>query len=187
RVVVDGHQLFRTSDGAGGGNVPAGAPVGGSEMGNHTQSIIVSGMRPTGRLHIGHLHGALRNWLRLQQTERCFFFVADWHVLTTDPEPTDAINANTMDMVIDWLAAGIDPQRAVIFRQSAIKEHAELHLLLSMITPTPWLVRNPTVKEQARELGLLTAADGADDTEVMKLNYGLLGYPVLQSADVLMD
>src|SRR6266852_7998922 len=146
--------------------------------------IIVSGMRPTGRLHIGHLHGALRNWVRLQETERCFFFVADWHVLTTDPQHTAAININSMEMVMDWLAAGIDPQRAVIFRQSAIKEHAELHLLLSMITPTPWLVRNPTVKEQARDLGLL-AAD-AQGAEVMKLNYGLLGYPVLQAADVLM-
>jgi len=146
--------------------------------------VIVSGMRPTGRLHLGHLHGALRNWLLLQtQRSRCFFFVADWHVLTTDPEHTAAIDANTREMVTDWLAVGLDPKRVVVFRQSAIKEHAELHLLLSMVTPTPWLVRNPTVKEQARDLGLLTADD---DTEVMKLNYGLLGYPVLQSADVLI-
>jgi len=148
-------------------------------------SVIVSGMRPTGLLHLGHLHGALRNWIRLQQDDkqRCFFFVADWHVLTTDQEHTAAIKANTLEMVTDWLAAGIDPQRVVIFRQSAVKTHAELHLLLSMITPTPWLVRNPTVKEQARDLGLL-AAD--EDAEVTKLNYGLLGYPVLQSADVLI-
>ncbi len=145
--------------------------------------VIVSGMRPTGRLHLGHLHGALRNWLRLQTQTRCFFFIADWHVLTTDPEHTAAIQANTDDMVTDWLAVGLDPQRVVIFRQSAIKEHAELHLLLSMITPTPWLVRNPTVKEQAKDLGLL-AADS--ESEVMTLNYGLLGYPVLQSADVLI-
>ena len=145
--------------------------------------VIVSGMRPTGRLHLGHLHGALRNWLRLQTQVRCFFFVADWHVLTTDPEHTAAVQANTADMVTDWLAVGVDPQRVVVFRQSAIKEHAELHLLLSMITPTPWLVRNPTVKEQARDLGLL-AADS--ENEVMTLNYGLLGYPVLQSADVLI-
>jgi tryptophanyl-tRNA synthetase len=146
-------------------------------------SIIVSGMRPTGRLHLGHLHGALRNWVRLQAERRCFFFVADWHALTTDPEHTSKIQANSIEMVADWLAAGLDPKRAVIFRQSAIKEHAELHLLLSMITPTPWLLRNPTVKEQARDLGLLASED---ETEVAKLNYGLLGYPVLQAADVLI-
>jgi tryptophanyl-tRNA synthetase len=146
-------------------------------------SIIVSGMRPTGRLHLGHLHGALRNWVRLQNERRCFFFVADWHALTTDPEHTSKIQQNSIEMVADWLAAGLDPKRAVIFRQSAIKEHAELHLLFSMITPTPWLLRNPTVKEQARDLGLLTTDD---ETEVAKLNYGLLGYPVLQAADVLI-
>lgn len=147
------------------------------------KNVIVSGMRPTGRLHLGHLHGALRNWIRLQAEARCFFFVADWHALTTDPEHTSKIAENTRDMVADWLAVGLDPQKAVIFTQSVVKEHAELHLLLSMITPTPWLVRNPTVKEQARDLGLLGSED---DTEVMKLNYGLLGYPVLQSADVLL-
>ncbi len=146
-------------------------------------SVIVSGMRPTGRLHLGHLHGALRNWVRLQNDRRCFFFVADWHALTTDPEHTGKIQANSIEMVADWLAAGLDPKRAVIFRQSAIKEHAELHLLFSMITPTPWLLRNPTVKEQARDLGLL-ATD--EESEVAKLNYGLLGYPVLQAADVLI-
>ncbi|HVM97750.1 MAG TPA: tryptophan--tRNA ligase [Candidatus Acidoferrales bacterium] len=147
---------------------------------------IVSGMRPTGRLHLGHLHGALRNWIRLQgESKRCFFFIADWHVLTTKPEDTGAIGENSREMVIDWLAAGLDPQRVVIFRQSAIKEHAELHLLLSMITPTPWLVRNPTVKEQARDLGLIQE-EGEAEAEVMSLNYGLLGYPVLQSADVLV-
>ncbi len=145
--------------------------------------VIVSGMRPTGRLHLGHLHGALRNWVHLQDEARCFFFVADWHALTTDPEHASSIQATTLDMVADWLAAGIDPERSVIFRQSAIKEHAELHLLLSMITPTQWLVRNPTVKDQARDLGLL-ASD--DDAELMKLNYGYLGYPVLQAADVLI-
>ncbi|MFQ5667452.1 MAG: tryptophan--tRNA ligase [Candidatus Binatia bacterium] len=145
--------------------------------------VIVSGMRPTGRLHLGHLHGALRNWVQLQAEQRCFFFVADWHALTTDPEHTATISSNARQMVTDWLALGLDPERAVIFRQSAIKEHAELHLLLSMITPTPWLLRNPTVKEQGRELGLL-ASD--DEAEVTKLNYGLLGYPVLQAADVLI-
>jgi tryptophanyl-tRNA synthetase len=146
-------------------------------------SVIVSGMRPTGRLHLGHLHGALRNWLGLQVEHHCFFFVADWHVLTTDPEHTDAIDSYSLDMVATWLAVGLDPNRVVIFRQSAIKEHAELHLLLSMITPTPWLLRNPTVKEQAKDLGLLNDDEGAD---VATLNYGLLGYPVLQAADVLM-
>ncbi|MCK6554584.1 tryptophan--tRNA ligase [Candidatus Binatia bacterium] len=146
-------------------------------------SVIVSGMRPTGRLHLGHLHGALRNWLRLQEERRCFFFVADWHVLTTDPEHTGAIAAHVRDMVAVWLAVGLDPERAVLFCQSAIKEHAELHLLLSMITPTPWLLRNPTVKEQARDLGLLSVDEEADAST---LNYGLLGYPVLQSADILM-
>jgi tryptophanyl-tRNA synthetase len=150
-------------------------------------SVIVSGMRPTGRLHLGHLHGALRNWIRLQgEGGRCFFFVADWHVLTTKPDANETIRSNSLEMVTDWLAAGLDPGRVVIFRQSAIKEHAELHLLLSMITPTPWLVRNPTVKEQARDLGLISGEEeGGDDAEVMSLSYGLLGYPVLQSADVL--
>lgn len=146
--------------------------------------IVVSGMRPTGPLHLGHLHGALRNWVRLQaEADRCFFFVADWHVLTTRPEGTQSIEENTLQMVTDWLAVGIDPEKVVLFRQSAVKQHAELHLLLSMITPTPWLVRNPTVKEQARDLGLIS---GEDDQAVLSLSYGLLGYPVLQSADVLV-
>jgi tryptophanyl-tRNA synthetase len=145
--------------------------------------VIVSGMRPTGRLHLGHLHGTLRNWVRLQAERRCFFFVADWHVLTTDQEHTESLPVNVRDMVIDWLAAGLDARKAVLFRQSAIKEHAELHLLLSMITPTPWLVRNPTIKDQARELGMLQ--EGSEH-EMIGLNYGMLGYPVLQSADVLI-
>ncbi len=141
-------------------------------------------MRPTGRLHLGHLHGALRNWVRLQdEADRCFFFVADWHVLTTKPEATESIEQNTVEMVTDWLAVGLDPDKVVIFRQSAVKQHAELHLLLSMVTPTPWLIRNPTVKEQARDLGLIR---GESEQEVLTLSYGLLGYPVLQSADVLI-
>jgi tryptophanyl-tRNA synthetase len=144
---------------------------------------IVSGFRPTGRLHLGHLNGALRNWLRLQHEAECFFFVADWHALTTGYEDTSGIGPSTRDMVIDWLAAGLDPARAVIFLQSAVKQHAELHLLLSMIVPTPWLLRNPTIKEQARELGLISSDDEA---AVAQLNYGLLGYPVLQSADILL-
>jgi len=145
---------------------------------------IVSGTRPTGRLHLGHLRGALVNWLRLQDEADCFFFVADWHALTTGWQDTGGIRASTHDMVLDWLAAGLDPERVVLFVQSAVKEHAELHLLLSMIVPTPWLLRNPTIKEQARELGLLDAGD--DDTAMSHLNYGMLGYPVLQSADILV-
>ncbi len=148
-----------------------------------TSAVVVSGMRPTGRLHIGRWLGALRNWIRLQQERRCFFFIADWHVLTTRQEDVGDIQRNVLEMMIDFLSAGLDPERAVIFRQSAIKEHAELHLLFSMIIPTPWLLRNPTIKEQARELGLLQSED---DTAMTTLNYGLLGYPVLQAADILM-
>ena len=144
---------------------------------------VVSGMRPTGRLHLGHLHGALKNWVRLQQGYHCYFFVADWHALTTGNVTGGIIRESTEEMVLDWLSAGLDPARAVIFRQSDVKEHAELHLLFSMITPTPWLLRNPTVKEQARELGLIQSED---ETELTKINYGLLGYPVLQAADILI-
>jgi tryptophanyl-tRNA synthetase len=144
---------------------------------------IVSGCRPTGRLHLGHLLGALHNWVRLQDEAECFFFIADWHALTTGYQDTGNIGPSTQDMLIDWRAAGLDPNRAVIFKQSAVKEHAELHLLLSMIVPTPWLLRNPTIKEQARELGLI--ADTEDEAALSQLNYGLLGYPVLQSADIL--
>jgi len=144
---------------------------------------IVSGCRPTGRLHLGHLLGALRNWLRLQHEAECFFFIADWHALTTGYQDTGGIVQSSRDMLLDWLAAGLDPQKVVLFAQSAVKEHAELHLLLSMIVPTPWLLRNPTIKEQARELGLIS---GDDESEMTQLNYGLLGYPVLQSADILL-
>lgn len=136
---------------------------------------IVSGARPTGRLHLGHLHGALKNWVRLQQDYRCFFFVADWHALTTDYSSPQGIQQSTLEMVMDWLSVGLDPQRCVLFRQSRIKEHAELHLLLSMITPVPWLERNPTYKEQMNEL------EGRDLS-----TYGFLGYPVLQAADIVM-
>ncbi|MBI2361389.1 MAG: tryptophan--tRNA ligase [Deltaproteobacteria bacterium] len=136
---------------------------------------IVSGARPTGRLHLGHLHGALKNWVRLQSGYRCFFFVADWHALTTDYASPEGIEQNTLEMVMDWLSVGLDPKRCVLFRQSRIKEHAELHLLLSMITPVSWLERNPTYKEQMREL------EGRDLS-----TYGFLGYPVLQAADIIM-
>jgi tryptophanyl-tRNA synthetase len=136
---------------------------------------IVSGMRPTGRLHLGHLHGALKNWVRLQKDYRCYFFVADWHALTTDYAAPQGVRQSGIEMVADWLAVGLDPKRSVIFRQSAVKQHAELHLLLSMITPLPWLERNPTYKEQMREV------EGKD-----LATYGFLGYPVLQSADIVM-
>ena len=137
---------------------------------------IVSGMRPTGgQLHLGHLHGALKNWVRLQDQYHCYFFAADWHVLTTDYASPQNIEQNTLKIAMDWLSVGLDPERCVIFRQSRIKEHAELHLLLSMITPVPWLERNPTYKEQIRELV------GRDLS-----TYGFLGYPVLQAADIVM-
>jgi tryptophanyl-tRNA synthetase len=135
--------------------------------------IIVSGARPTGRLHLGHLHGALKNWIRLQENYRCYFFVADWHALTTDYATPQGIRQSTIEMVMDWLSIGLDPTRSVIFRQSRIKEHAELHLIYSMITPVPWLERNPTYKEQIKEL------TGKDLS-----TYGFLGYPVLQAADI---
>ncbi len=144
---------------------------------------VVSGVRPTGQLHIGHLLGALRGWVAIQDEAECLFFIADWHALTTGYEETAGIAESGRDMMVDWLAAGLDPEKVVIFRQSAVKEHAELHLLLSMIVPTPWLIRNPTIKEQARELGLIQTDDEA---EMSKINYGLLGYPILQSADVLI-
>ena len=135
--------------------------------------IIVSGARPTGRLHLGHLHGALKNWIRLQENYRCYFFVADWHALTTDYATPQGIGQSTIEMVMDWLSVGLDPARSVLFRQSRVKEHAELHLIYSMITPVPWLERNPTYKEQIKEL------TGKDLS-----TYGFLGYPVLQAADI---
>jgi tryptophanyl-tRNA synthetase len=136
---------------------------------------IVSGMRPTGGLHLGHLHGALKNWVRLQKEYRCYFLVADWHALTTDYASPQGLQQSGIEMVTDWLSAGLDPERSVIFCQSRIKEHAELHLLFSMITPLSWLERNPTYKEQIREI------QGKDLS-----TYGFLGYPVIQAADIVM-
>ncbi len=136
---------------------------------------ILSGMRPSGKLHLGHLHGVLSNWKRLQDEYQCFFFVADWHALTTNYESPGGIPGFTEDMVLDWLSVGIDPDKAIIFVQSDIKEHAELHLLFSMITPVSWLERNPTYKEQQQELKQKDLA-----------TYGFLGYPVLQAADILI-
>jgi tryptophanyl-tRNA synthetase len=139
------------------------------------QERVVSGMRPTGALHLGHYHGALKNWVRLQSEYPCFFFVADWHALTTHYESSAAIEGSIWEMVIDWLAAGIDPQQSTIFIQSRVPEHAELHLLLSMSTPLGWLERVPTYKDQQEKLS---------DKDLA--TYGFLGYPLLQAADILM-
>ncbi|MBI3371126.1 MAG: tryptophan--tRNA ligase [Betaproteobacteria bacterium] len=139
------------------------------------ETRVLSGMRPTGSLHLGHYHGVLKNWARLQSEYPCLYFVADWHALTTDYDAPAEVEQNTADMVIDWLAAGIDPQQATLFIQSQIPEHAELHLLLSMIVPLGWLERVPTYKDQQEKLS------GKDLT-----TYGFLGYPLLQSADILM-
>jgi tryptophanyl-tRNA synthetase len=136
---------------------------------------VVSGMRPTGALHLGHYHGALKNWVKLQSEHPCLFFVADWHALTTHYESPEVIEESVWDMVIDWLAAGIDPAQAVLFIQSRIPEHAELHTLLSMFTPLGWLERVPSYKDQQEKL-----ADRDLST------YGFLGYPLLQAADVLI-
>ncbi|KPV40050.1 tryptophan--tRNA ligase [Thiohalorhabdus denitrificans] len=136
---------------------------------------ILSGMRPTGRLHLGHYHGVLKNWLQLQRDNDCFFFVADWHALTTTYEDPRGIPEATREMLVDWLAVGIDPEQAVLFVQSAVKQHAELHLLLSMITPLPWLERVPTFRDQQEQLADRNLA-----------TYGFLGYPLLQSADILI-
>jgi tryptophanyl-tRNA synthetase len=139
------------------------------------KDIVVSGMRPTGLLHLGHYHGALKNWVSLQELHQCYFFVADWHALTTHYEDPTVLATSTLDMVIDWLAVGIDPTKANIFIQSRIPEHAELHTLLSMSTPLSWLERVPTYKDQQEKL---------KDKDLS--TYGFLGYPLLQAADVLI-
>jgi tryptophanyl-tRNA synthetase len=136
---------------------------------------VLSGMRPTGRLHLGHYHGVLKNWLRLQSEYQCLFFVADWHALTTHYDTPEMIEENVRDMAVDWLAAGIDPAQATLFVQSRVIEHAELHLLLSMMTPLGWLERVPTYKDQQEKL-----------SEKDLSTYGFLGYPLLQSADILI-
>jgi len=136
---------------------------------------VLSGMRPTGALHLGHYHGVLKNWVRLQDQHPCLFFVADWHALTTHYESSEVIEANVWDMVIDWLASGVDPGKATLFIQSRVPEHAELHLLLSMMTPLGWLERVPTYKDQQEKL-----------TDKDLSTYGFLGYPLLQSADILI-
>lgn len=136
---------------------------------------VLSGMRPTGLLHLGHYHGVLKNWVRLQNEFPCLFFVADWHALTTHYDTPQIIEENVWDMVIDWLAAGVDPSQATLFVQSKVPEHAELHLLLSMSTPLGWLERVPSFKDQQEKL---------HDKDLS--TYGFLGYPLLQSADILI-
>lgn len=136
---------------------------------------IVSGMRPTGRLHIGHYHGVLENWVRLQEQFDCFFFVADWHSLTTEYADTAGIKDSTREMVLDWVAFGLDPQKCLVFEQSQVDQHAELNLILGMITPVSWLERNPTYKEML------------DNIEQRDLStFGFLGYPVLMAADIIL-
>ena len=141
----------------------------------NTHSRVLSGMRPTGRLHLGHYHGVLKNWVQLQHEYDCFFFVADWHALTTHYEDSQVIAESVWDMVIDWLAAGVNPGSAQLFIQSHVPEHAELHLLLSMVTPLGWLERVPSYKDQQEKLRERDLA-----------TYGFLGYPLLQSADILI-
>jgi tryptophanyl-tRNA synthetase len=136
---------------------------------------ILSGMRPTGPLHLGNLHGALANWKSMQDDYECFFFIADWHALTTDYDGTTPIQGYILDVFLDWLSVGLSPDKCTLFVQSHIKEHAELFLLLSMITPLPWLERNPTYKEQIAQLKNRDLS-----------NFGFLGYPVLQAADIIM-
>jgi tryptophanyl-tRNA synthetase len=136
---------------------------------------VVSGMRPTGRLHLGHLVGALSNWVALQDQYDCFYFVADWHALTSEYENTAPLVGNAYDMVVDWIAAGLDPEKSTFFVQSLVPEHAELFLLLSMVVPVPWLERVPTYKEQQENL---------KDRDLS--TFGFLGYPLLQTADVAM-
>jgi len=132
-------------------------------------------MRPTGPLHLGNLHGALANWVEMQETYDCFFFIADWHALTSDYESTGRIAEYVRNMIVDWLSAGLTPEKSTLFVQSHIKEHAELFLILSMITPVPWLERNPTYKDQITQLSNKDLS-----------TFGFLGYPVLQAADIIM-
>jgi tryptophanyl-tRNA synthetase len=136
---------------------------------------ILSGMRPTGPLHLGNLLGALANWVKLQDEYECFYFIADWHALTSDYEDTAMVKDYTKEIIIDWLSAGLTPEKSTLFVQSQIKEHAELFLILGMITPVPWLERNPTYKEQINQMSNKDLS-----------NFGFLGYPILQAADIIM-
>ena len=140
-----------------------------------TENVVLSGMRATGRIHLGNYFGAVKNWVELQDRYQCFYFIADWHALTTDYAEPSNVGGNSLEMLADLLASGLDPERCVIFVQSMVPEHAELHLLLSMITPLGWLERVPTYKEQIKELSNKDLS-----------TYGFLGYPVLQTADILL-
>jgi tryptophanyl-tRNA synthetase len=140
-----------------------------------TKKVVVSGMRPTGRLHLGHLHGALSNWIRLQDQATCYFFSADWHALTTSYDRTELVKPAEREMFVDWVAAGLDPQKCTLFIQSQVKEHAELFLALSMITPVGWLERTPSYKELRENI-----------TDRDLALYGFLGYPVLMTADIIL-
>ncbi len=144
-------------------------------MGEKKKKVVLSGMRPTGPLHLGHLAGALRNWLKFQEHYKCYYTIVTWHALSSEYQNSKAIKDYTFEVAVDWLSTGLDPEKSVLFVQSDIKEHAELHLLLSMITPLPWLQRVPTFKEMQREL---------PDKDLN--TYGFLGYPVLQAADILI-
>ena len=136
---------------------------------------IVSGIQPSGRLHLGNYMGALRNWIELQDRHDCFFFIADWHALSTNYEKTDALRDNVRELLLDFLSAGLDPEKCVLFQQSHVKAHAELYLLLGMMTPVAWLLRNPTYKDQMAQIENRDLAQ-----------YGFLGYPVLQTADIVL-
>ena len=136
---------------------------------------VLSGMRPTGKLHLGNYVGALQNWVSLQHQYKCFFFIADWHALTTDYEDTSRLASNTLEILLDWLAAGLNPEKCTMFVQSHVVQHAELHVLFSMITPLGWLERVPSYKEQQQNLSTKDLS-----------TYGFLGYPLLQAADILI-
>ncbi len=143
--------------------------------GSNQRKRVLSGMRPTGKLHLGNYVGALQNWVGMQDQYECFFCVVDWHALTTDYADTSQVKSNSIEVLLDWLAAGLDPERCTMFMQSHVPQHAELHLLFSMITPLGWLERVPTYKEQRENI-----------TEKDLSTYGFLGYPVLQAADILI-
>jgi len=143
----------------------------------------MSGMRPTGKLHIGHYMGVLKNWLAFQEEYNCFFSVADWHALTTKYDQTDSLRQNVTDVVMDWIASGIDPDKSVIYLQSLIPETAELHLLLSMVTPQNWVERDPTLKDMIK--ALRGGKDSEEEVQSGLVSYGLMGYPVLMTADII--
>lgn len=149
---------------------------------------IVSGMRSTGKLHLGHYLGVIDNWVKLQEKYESYFFVADWHALTTKYDKTENLRQDVNDVVIDWLASGIDPEKSTIYVQSLVPEIAELHIYLSMITPQNWVERDPTLKDMAKALRLKEGSSQEEDNEATlksQINYGLLGYPVLMSADIM--